>query len=248
MTVISRLEGSPATTTSAAAIVSHITTIVVPRVSPFLRRLRSEEANRASERAARLEAERSLARAAKDDTERVLKRRADEFERKEADRLARQKEDESASKARRIASLKKSAEEWRSWARATILRDEPMESEESIRIAVVLGNGRKAARRFRLDDPVSKIYAFVECELDPPSTATDSPSPPPADIALPSPPADYEHIFEFQLATTFPRILLQSEGTLRDLLPDDGDVSLVVEGLAARRASQGDEASDEEEY
>lgn len=244
MTVISRLEGSPLTTTSAPHILSHLSTFVLPRVNPFLARLRGQESVRRAERQLREEQDRAYNVAAARDTERVLKMRREEREKKRVREVEEKKEEE-------VRRVREGSRAWRGWMRGVMSQEgEPEEGEGVARIVVRLGDGRRAVRRFRGTDRIEKIYAFVECALSEvednkdPSTSTSS-----------KPPVGYNHIFEFRLATTLPRVVLEIDGgagenEVRELggtLVPLGN--LVVEGLEKRRISLGEDlgSGDEEE-
>jgi FAS-associated factor 2 len=161
MTVISRLEGSPSTATSAASICSHLTTVVIPRVSPFLARQRAQQANRLAERRLREEQDRAYALAAQQDTARVLKMRAEQ-----AQRLASERERQEAEA--RAAKLRDGARRWRAWQRGVLEREgEPPVGEARVaRIGVRLGDGRRVVRRFGPESSIERVYAFVECALE----------------------------------------------------------------------------------
>lgn len=160
MQVISRLEGSPSSSTSAAALLTQLNTIVLPRVRPFLTRLRGERETRLAERRLREEQDRAYQAAARKDEERVLKARAEEGRRK------RDKE-EREEKERQAAKLREGAGRWRAWMRGVLEKGEPGESEEGVaRVGVRLGDGRRAVRRFGKGEKVERVYAFVECALE----------------------------------------------------------------------------------
>src|ERR1700733_1917304 len=71
LTVLSRHEGNPSSKTSAATLTTHITTSLLPRVTPLLTRLRTERWEREQERRLREEQDRAFAEAAARDKERV---------------------------------------------------------------------------------------------------------------------------------------------------------------------------------
>lgn len=164
MAVISRTEGSPTTSTSPQALLTHLTSFVLPRVQPFLTRLRTQEAGRKAERRIREEQDRAYERGVEKDTERVLKKRAEVSRNKlEKERLV--------AKEEKIRILKQKSREWIKYMRYQMGPrgevSEPGESEVGItRIGVKLGDGRRVVRRFRESDKVELIYAFVECSLD----------------------------------------------------------------------------------
>ena len=221
MTIISRLEGSPSSTTSAPALLTQLTTLVLPRVTPFLSRLRGIAATRNAERLLREEQDRAYNLAATRDTERVLARRAEE-DRKRRDGVA------SIEREARIGKLRDQGREWRNWMRGR-LGDEP---GEGARIGVRLGDGRRAVRKFGEGETVEKVYAFVECALEEGKEGEGVGG---------RKPEGYEHVYEFRLATTFPRVVLEIDGGMgartvgswgEALVPSG---NLVVEGLEKRR-------------
>lgn len=161
MSVISRVEGSPSTATSAASLVTHLTTIVIPRVTPFLTRLRQQAATRLAERRLREEQDRAYALAAARDEERVLKVRAEEGRKK-------RESEERERKAHEVERLRDGAKRWRAWMRGVLEREgEAAETEVGIaRVGVRLGDGRRAVRRFGAQEKVERVYAFVECALE----------------------------------------------------------------------------------
>lgn len=165
MAVISRTEGSPSTSTSPQALLTHLTSFVLPRVQPFLTRLRTQENSRIAERRIREEQDRAYERGVERDTERVLKKRAEVSRTKlERERLL--------EKGERVRILKEKSSEWIKYMRYQMGPEgefpEPSEGEQGgiTRIGIKLGDGRRVVRRFRESDKVDLIYAFVECSLD----------------------------------------------------------------------------------
>lgn len=251
MAIITRLEGP--TACAAPAVLAHLTTIVLPRVSPFLARLRAQAASRDAERRIREEQDRAYRAAALKDTERVLKVRREE-ERKKLDLVERVRRDEDkANRERERQERKEKADAWRAWRRIELERegDEPAETEVGIaRIGVRLGDGRRAVRRFRREDTIEKVYAFVECALSPALGLKEVGG---RVGRAQSPPRGYVHVYEFELATTFPRFVLDVGGSAVGTRVGEveglagGSVNLTIEGLEKRRRSMGEMESDEEE-
>lgn len=254
MTVVSRLEGNPSTTTSADAILTHLTTLVVPRVTPYFIRERAQLVQRRAERALRAEQDLAYERAGARDTERVLKKRAEEEAKRTSRERKEREEGEEREKQERRERLRMQGREWRKWKRQELRKREEEEGEGSIRISVRLGDGRVKVRQFAITSTVEDLYEFVECELDVEEAMTERMG----EVARP--PTNYTHLFEFQLATTFPRRLLDFDLFRRDKIRDvEGLIvgtngNLIVEGLAARRISMGesivgedDEEEEEEE-
>lgn len=161
MQVISRLEGNPSSSTSASTLLTQLNTVVLPRVRPFLTRLRGERETRLAERRLREEQDRAYQAAARKDEERVLKARAEEGRKK------REMQD-MVKKEADAARLREGAGRWRAWMRGVLEREgESAESEGGVaRVGVRLGDGRRAVRRFGRKATVERIYAFVECALE----------------------------------------------------------------------------------
>lgn len=112
------------------------------------------------------------------------------------------------------------------------------------RIGVRLGDGRRAVRKFGEGETVERVYAFVECALEEGKEGERIGG---------RKPVGYEHVYEFRLATTFPRVVVEIDGggagrtvgSWGEALVPSGN--LVVEGLEKRRESLGEEGSDDED-
>lgn len=211
--VLSRLEGSPQSSMSAASIVSHISEVVLPRTQPYLNRLRAERGQRELERSLRAEQDRAYAEASRLDMERVKQRRAEraDLERAERDR---------AEEAARHSAAAAKADAWRSWARKHLVPPEPAPAENDIRVAIHLPDGRNLLRRFAPDTRVEQLYAFID--------TVDA-----HDDVDPRPPADYLHQYAYQLVLTYPRQVLDTHALSKRLADIDGlgrSAKIVVEG------------------
>ena len=161
MSVVARIEGSPSTSTSPQSILSHLNDRILPRIRPYMERLRKQQRTRLAERRLREEQNRAYQQSARKDEERVLKARREEARRKE-------REEEKRVKAASIERTRQSAKAWRSWMRGVLEREaEPAEGAPgAATIAFRLGDGRRVLRRFGRDSKVERIYAFVECALE----------------------------------------------------------------------------------
>ncbi|CCO35143.1 UBX domain-containing protein 10 [Rhizoctonia solani AG-1 IB] len=151
----------------------------------------------------------------------------------EAERERLRLEDEERRERRR-----RDREIWRRWARRSLVPDEP---DQGLRVTVRIPSGQRRMRVFPASAPVKAIYAFVETLSIP---ADQSPADDPT-----SPPEGYEHEWGFELATTFPRVVVPcAEGTVvGDVEVLRGGVVLVVEGSADDRENDEDEDEDEDE-
>ena len=229
LTVLSRHEGSPTSNTSAQTLHTHITTSLLPRVTPLLTRLRTERWNRAQERALREEQDRAFQEAAAKDRERVLQKQ--EAER----RAAAEVEARIASEQQRAAMTEKRTQ-WRRYARKHLVPPEP--ASGGLRIGVRLPDGRRAVRRFSLEDDTAALYTFVETLLiSSQDLEGDSDT-------LPS---GYIHE-SFALVTSFPRheIPSSSKVPLTSIEELKGGANLIVEMTRpADDLEQGDSDEDD---
>lgn len=243
MAALTRHEGPPTSATSSQTLLAALTTLVLPRSTPFLTRLRAQDAARKAERRIRDEQDRAFAAAAAKDTERVLRKRKEEEERL---RALRKGEDDDRERKRREddrAAVRRRAGLWRAWQRRELEQAGEAREGTGVRVGVRLGDGRQVVRRFWTHDRVERVYAWVECAL---GERVDGP----AEAGGGARPDAYEHTYEFRLATTFPRVVLEVDGSAADgaLGPKLGQgANLVVEGLEKRRESMGEAGSDDED-
>lgn len=227
--VLSRLEGSPHTTLSAASICTHIHDVLLPRTAAYLGQLRGERSHRERERQLKADQDRAYAEASARDQDRVLARRAEAAQRAEAERA---REAAAAAEAARAAQQA----HWRRWARTALVPAEPPAGAEAVRLSVHLPSGRNLQRRFASDAPLEAVYAYVD-------TADAEGD------AAPAPPDGYVHTYAFLLVQTYPRHTLDVSQLATPLkaLPDLGrSANLVVETTAgaAAHASDASDASD----
>ena len=204
----------------------------MPRVTPYLGRLRSERVQRDAERRLRTEQDRAYAEAGRRDAERIRQRTAEIEATKRREREAEQaRQDAERTRERRAA--------WRAYARRHLVPAEPPATGvASARIAVKLPDGRRLVRRFAATDPIDVLYAWIESEAGGP-VSTD-----PHHSA--APPPRYTHDFRFRIAQMMPKRTLEREDgqtleSVGGILPA---ANLVVEGL---RADGDDESSDEDD-
>lgn len=232
LSLITRLEGPPALLPST--LLPLLLTTVLPRVKPFLSRLKIQHQQLLLERSLRASQDEAFAQSSLKDVERVL------LKRRELD-LVKQKEKEVEERARELRAVeerKRLLRGWGEWKLAQLAT----RGEGNLRIGVRLGDGRRVVRSFFPTDKVADLYSWVECLLISPSLSTSlSPSPSP-------PPVEFTPNFEFTLAQTFPHRPLPLVGkTLGEAGVGDGD-NFVVEGLGRRRESlEGGRGGEEEE-
>ncbi|KAH7338362.1 hypothetical protein B0J17DRAFT_662227 [Rhizoctonia solani] len=217
LSVISRLNPL-----SPAAFVTHISHTVIPRTQPFLQRLRAAEQQRIRERQLREEQDRAFEESMRRDGERI--RAAREREREAEARAAQEAERERLKQEEedRRDRRRREREVWRRWARRNLVPEEP---SQGVRVTVRIPSGQRRMRVFPPSAPTLSIPADQHPVDDPTS-----------------PPAGYEHEWGFELATTFPRVVVPcEEGVIvGDVEVLRGGVVLVVEG-------NGDEGGDSDE-
>jgi FAS-associated factor 2 len=226
MTVFSRLFGPPSSSTSPATIVTHINTILVPRTASYLSRLRQQRRVREQERAIRAEQDRAYEEAGRRDRERVLAKRREEEERIRKEQEAKEAREKQEQRRRHRMA-------WRA-RKASQLPPEPTpdssSSQKTTRVVVRLPDGRRIVRTFYANESTEALYAFVDVEA---GEKEDGPLP-----------DGYVHQYDFVLATSFPRRIVDKSGEktldmVEGLVPS---ANLVVEGW-----KNGDDDDDEDE-
>jgi FAS-associated factor 2 len=212
LTVLSRHEGPPTSNTSAQTLHAHITTSLLPRVTPLLTRLRTERWNRAQERVLREEQDRAFQEAAARDRERVQQKQEAEL------RAAAEERDRIAAEQQRAILLEKRTL-WRWYARKHLVPAEP--AAGGLRIGVRLPDGRRAVRRFGVEDDAAALYTFVETLLISSEDLEGD-----SDTL----PEGYSHEWSFALVTSFPRHEIPSSKVpLTSIDELKGGANLVVE-------------------
>lgn len=191
-TILSRHEGSSFAETSAATLVTHITTSLLPQVISLLSRLRTENLKRGQDRTIREEQDCAFAETEKRDKKHILKRLGEERALQEAER--KHDEERAAREATRI-----SVAAWRRYARRKLIVPEPSIPSQGLRMVVRLSDGKRVIRLFSREDTTDSVYAFAETLLIPAGEeAGDDPTGPPQDYG--------EHEWSFGIVTGFPRM------------------------------------------
>jgi FAS-associated factor 2 len=233
MAVFSRLSGPPSSSTSAATVVTHINTILVPRTTTYLSRLRQQRRLREQERAIRAEQDRAYEEAGRRDKEKVLAK-----QREEEERRAKEEEVTIAREAKEQRERNKRI--WRARMASQLLVEPTSTSAEqkkTTRIVVRLPDGKRIVRTFYADESTQALYAFVDVEA---GERLDDGS---------LPPEGYVHEYDFVLATSFPRRIVDKEGGKRldqveGLVPS---ANLVVEGWKNGNDDEEDDEDDVED-
>ncbi|KAH8926296.1 hypothetical protein BT69DRAFT_1278953 [Atractiella rhizophila] len=232
MKMFSRLSGSPSSTTSPNSIIMHIQNSVLPRVSPFLGRLRVQKRQREEERELRRRQDEEYERAVRKDTERVLAKRREEEEKE-------RRRQEGIEKERLRAQMEQKRQRWREWAAVNLVPEE-WRGPGGAKVAVKLTDGRRLIRTFKEDESTTIVYAWIECEANGVHIAP-SPSPSPS-------PVKEGYDFTFKLVMTFPRKVVEKGLALKDVGGMVPNANLVVESLdGGNGGSHTDEEEEEED-
>jgi FAS-associated factor 2 len=237
LTILTTLQGAPATTTSTSAILQTLTTAVLPRTTAFLARLRRERLALEETRHLREEQDRALREAERKDRERLHAARAQaELERVQRERAEREK----ALKEKAVADRR----EWRRYARKHLLPASAGPTRVALRTPL---NSDRNVRQFTPGPSTLPLFIYAETLLIPPED--DAASDPD------SPPEGYEHAWGFRLVTSFPRReieLVESGGeAVWDQIKGAGGALFAekIEGSGwceSERASLAGDSSDEE--
>ncbi|KAI0635398.1 hypothetical protein C8Q77DRAFT_1107844 [Trametes polyzona] len=275
MTILSRHQGpsipSTSAPTAAQTLVKHLNEQLLPRVNPFLAKLRAQEAERERERALRAEQDRAFEESRKRDAERAQQRALEERAAAEEKKRAAQAEARAADERRKAEEAKKLWDAhrmaWRRWIRRGLVMREPRPGEtargKTMRVGVRMPDGRRVVRFFGENDTLTALYAYVDSLSIPPEFVQDAdPTTPPeggwvgedglvGEMAKSGKTA--EKWWGFRLALAYPRreIAWEPEKRLGDVDVLKGGGQVVVEFVAdedakgKRKASAGDAEDDE---
>lgn len=272
LTVLSRHQGKPYPSgtgpTSTQTILDHLDRQLLPRVNPFLERLRGQQRERERDRQLREEQDRAFQEAARRDKQRIEAKMAAERAEAEAKRRAEEETKAAAlQKQQQEAELKLKEElrmNWRRWTRKAVVGP-IVAAGGNFRIAIRLTTGSRIVQGFAPTTSLTALYAFVDAQLVPPHfEPQDDPDAPPegADMgekALESriravgSAADW---WGFQLVTAYPRseIPWKRNAQLGELPMLKGGGQIVVEMLGSPRSSVernvggSDEGGDSDDY
>ena len=241
MTILSRHAGIEATTTNK--LLAHLTDSLIPRVKPFLDRLKTEERRREQERFMRAEQDRAYREAMNRDKERIERKVREEQEEKrrvEEKRITEEKRLKAEEEDRkRKEEWGRKRMEWRRYLR-WLSKANPSPST-GLRIGVRMPDGTRRVMIFSPRDSLTALYGFVDSHFIPSELLADGdPASPPSssskgeasvheEIARSSLPP--EQWWKFRLATSYPRkeIPWQSNATLGGVSGLETGVQLVVE-------------------
>jgi len=241
MTILSRHAGIEATTTDK--LLAHLADTLIPRVSPFLDRLKAEERRREQERSMRAEQDRAYREAMNRDKERIERKIREEQEAKrraEQERIVEEKRRRAEEEERiREDVWDRRRMEWRRYLRR-LSKVNPVLSA-GLRIGIRMPDGVRDARIFGPRDTLTALYGFVDSHFIPPELLTgEDPTSPPSSsskgetavheeiVGSSLPP---EQWWKFRLATSYPRkeIPWQPNMTLGGISELENGVQLTVE-------------------
>jgi FAS-associated factor 2 len=239
LAVLSRHAGAAAC--APAALKAHLEDALLPRVRPFLQKIRAERAGHTRERELRADQERAFADAAAKDAARIHARMAQE----KADAAAALAAEHAAVESARAASLAEAAAEekeasrtaWRRYARRALVPAEARVNggRGATRVVLRLPGGERVVRVFPPGTDAAALYAFAAAALLPASLpASTDPSAPPAEGGLEQAVQDAggpDAFWGFRLASAFPRRAVgYAPGARLDALDGvRGGAQLVVE-------------------
>ncbi|WVF65443.1 hypothetical protein IAT40_000171 [Kwoniella sp. CBS 6097] len=204
LTILSNLSGPPSTTTSVTSIIQSLTTSILPRVTPFLNRLKRERLSLEEARHLRAEQDRAFKEAERRDREKMdQQRKKEEMERLRKERAERElREKETYEQNRKI---------WRRYARKHLLpKTEASNSAtgdgKNVKIALRTPfSSERHLRSFNLAPPNNSstmpLFIYVETLLIP---SADTPATDPD-----QPPEGFEPKWDFQLVTTYPKKVIE---------------------------------------
>ncbi|KAI0073854.1 hypothetical protein K474DRAFT_1666141 [Panus rudis PR-1116 ss-1] len=187
LTILSRHQGPSiprgSAPTSAETLVTHLKESLLPRVQPFLTRVREqvaerenirtmEQAQRERERALRAEQDRAFQESQRRDKERIEARIAEEKRLAEEKRRTQEREMREKLEAERREKERQEWEAkrmvWRRWGRRHLLPREPRPGVvepargKTIRVGVRMPDGKRGVRFFGEGDSLTALYAFVD--------------------------------------------------------------------------------------
>ncbi|TFB03589.1 UBX domain-containing protein 10 [Trichoderma ghanense] len=185
-----------------------------------LDRVRAERASQELARSLRDQQDSAYERSLAIDRERARERR-------EAAAAAAAAEKRAAEEARAAAERAEKRRQWKSWRAPRILPEPPASDRKVVRIALKMPEdlgGERIVRRFPQDAPVEELYAFVECQDILRGETLEEEK-----VEIPD---DYEHKYEFRIASTLPRVVYEpsTSTTLLEAIGKSGN--LIVEDLS----------------
>ncbi|KFA76215.1 hypothetical protein S40288_07673 [Stachybotrys chartarum IBT 40288] len=159
-------------------------------------------------------------------------------QKREAAAAAAQAEKRALEQADAAERLAEKRQQWKAWRAGKLLLEPPADDKNVVRVALKMPEGSGAGRvvrRFPQSAPMDELYAFVQCydvvrdgQVD---TSVEEPE-------------DYQHIYQFTIASTLPRVVYEPSETDTMLEKIGKSGNLIVEEIISR---SDDEDEDEDE-
>jgi FAS-associated factor 2 len=146
---------------------------------------------------------------------------------KEAEAKAAAEEKRKIEEMQAAHTLQAKKTDWRIW-RAGQMDPEPgPEDKDVVKIALKMPHAARIIRRFKANDSIEELYAFVDCF----DYIRDRPSVEAHDWGHVQKPEGYEHKFDFRLVQTLPRVVygVEEGGTIGEKVGRSGN--LIVEPI-----------------
>lgn len=187
---------------------------------PDLISARADKRTQDFSRTVRNETDSAYERSLAIDRERARKKREEEDVEV---RVLRHEQDRLAASPRRIQN----ADMWRAWRRQSLTH---AAEGDAVRLSIRLLSGQRLVKKFEPTVSIEEVYATVECHIDSDTeaevaraTAVND------DHGRKEKPVDYDHVYDFRLASTMPRRVFEPDDSsaLKDLLGRSGN--LIVE-------------------
>ncbi|KAF7977538.1 hypothetical protein HWV62_16732 [Athelia sp. TMB] len=267
LTVLSRHQGRsvPATgPTSAETLSNHLSGQLLPRVTPFLDRLRNAARERERDRFLREEQDRAFQDTARRDRERIEakiaqseREKLEEVKRAEEARQAEERREQERLESERLAAIRM---EWRRWARRSLVKPETAKGiPGAIRLAIRLpGAEGRTIRQFAPSDSLTALYAYVDSQLIPSDLpASADPSTPPTgtpidEDGLANQSGGAVEWWGFRLFLAYPRkeLAWKSQVCLGEITELKGGTQIVVERGGSHVSSRATSPTggDDDEY
>ncbi|KAG6875666.1 hypothetical protein C0992_002898 [Termitomyces sp. T32_za158] len=249
LTVLSRHQGPPTGPTSASTLSAHLTTQLLPRVTPFLTRIQAQNAAREHDRVLRSEQDAAFRATAARDRARIESKMA--AEREAAERVRAQEAEAELERQNQLAleRLKQTRLSWRRFIRRTLSSSSLPPKSGGLRIAIRLPAGGRTIHTFAPTQSLTSLYAFVDAQLVPSSLSpSEDPTTSPAgdacdtvslETSLEKQLSSTPQWWGFQLVSAYPRMEIPwRPGTrLGDIEALKGGSQLVVEMVGGVRES-----------
>ncbi|WWC98042.1 hypothetical protein V866_004931 [Kwoniella sp. B9012] len=197
LTILTSLSGSPSTTTSTSNILQTLTTTILPRVTPFLNRLKRERLTLEEARHLRAEQDRAFKEAERRDREKMeLQKQKEELEKIKLQRIQREKEEK--------AKYKENQKIWRKYAKRHLLPSilSASAGDGTVKVAIRTPlSSERHIKNFEVSNSTLDLFIFIETLLvdDDDDEVVDQPPKGFEDDKL-------ENInWEFDIITSFPR-------------------------------------------